>query len=187
MKIKHAGFTLTELIIVVATVSIISFFSVPNFTEMVIDRKIAASADVFISATNYVQVESLSRSFPISLCASKDGTDCIGNWSEGWLAFVDKDNDGIVDSDEDRLRTWDPLPSRYAMDSNEFSSPNVMTFVRSVASSSGVFAFCYDSSIQGASTVIIGKYSIQLGKDSDEDGVPEMGDLTSQEITSCKP
>lgn len=46
----------------------------------------------------------------VTLCARKaDGAGCAehGNWSDGWIAFVDMDGDGAMQRDEAPLRLWE--------------------------------------------------------------------------------
>ena len=45
----------------------------------------------------------------VTLCASTPGSDrCAehGNWSSGWIAFVDMNGDGQMQDDEAKLRLW---------------------------------------------------------------------------------
>lgn len=51
----------------------------------------------------------------VTLCASAAGSErCAksGDWSGGWLAFVDMNGDGAMQKDETRLRLWKSVNER---------------------------------------------------------------------------
>lgn len=65
----------------------------------------------------------------VTLCASAAGSQrCAGhgNWSDGWIAFVDMNGDGAMQKDEAKLRLW----------KSENAQANIV-----VSASGGAFSF----------------------------------------------
>ena len=59
-----------------------------------------------VDASEVARAEALRRNRTVVLCRSDNLTDCAsGDVWTGWLVFVDADNDGVVDSGEEILKT----------------------------------------------------------------------------------
>lgn len=87
---SKSGFTLLELLVTVAIVAIVLSIAVPSFQAQILNNRSIALGEDFASAINLVRSEAVKRAGRVSLCASKDGATCSGNWTDGFIAFVDK-------------------------------------------------------------------------------------------------
>ena len=96
---KSAGFTLYELMVLVAVASVIISFGVPAFQSMVQNSRSVTHTNDLVTALNLGRSEATRRGAPIDLCASTDAATCSGSndWSSGWIARTPA---GEV------LRTW---------------------------------------------------------------------------------
>jgi type IV fimbrial biogenesis protein FimT len=102
----QAGYTLTELLVVVAIVGIMTAAAVPNFTQMMQKQKVDSQVSALVSAMRSARAEAVKRGQQVTLCATNNPNDnlpvcAIGNpdWSRGWVVFVDNGPN---------LRTLDP-------------------------------------------------------------------------------
>jgi type IV fimbrial biogenesis protein FimT len=100
------GFTLLEALIVMAVVTLLLGLAVPALGNAraaahagaaraaLLDSLMTASSHAALTATHVV------------LCPSRDGTTCSGDpdWSPGWLAFADLDNNRLPGPNETVLR-----------------------------------------------------------------------------------
>lgn len=86
---SNSGFTLSELIVTLAVVAIALSVAVPSFQTQILNNRSIALGEDFASAINLVRSEAVKRAGRVSLCASKDSETCTGNWTEGFIAFVD--------------------------------------------------------------------------------------------------
>jgi type IV fimbrial biogenesis protein FimT len=108
MRYSMRGFTLVELLVTVVVVAIVLSIAIPSFqTQMLNNRSIALGED-FAAAVNFARAEAVKRAGRVSLCASDDGATCGGEWTDGFIAFVD-----TVDADKTTppvvgtvLRVW---------------------------------------------------------------------------------
>lgn len=94
---RARGFTITELMITVTVLGILSAFALPSLTNFVRDQRVkTATSDVYASVI-YARSEAIKRNENVALCASTTGTSCSSstNWATGWVVFVDADGDGL--------------------------------------------------------------------------------------------
>ena len=107
-----AGFTLIEVMVVVAIIAILATLAVPSFARLISSTAVSGNVNNFMSDARYARSEAIKRGRTVTMCRSDapeaatpacstvTGTD----WSNGWLIFVDTDSDGTLDTGEQLLR-----------------------------------------------------------------------------------
>ncbi len=111
---KASGFTLIELIVVVALIAILTVIATPPLQSMVRNNRAAAQANQLVSALHIARSEAIARGASVSLCArSGSGSDCAsgnGDWAQGWLVFADFAGTGNYSpTQDDVLQVFPPL------------------------------------------------------------------------------
>jgi len=102
----HSGFTLVELMIVLALVAILATIGVPSFTSFIVNNRLTAQANELVSALNLARSEAIKRNSRVTVCRSNNGAGCGGTWNDGWIVFVDGGAAGSVDGADELLRAW---------------------------------------------------------------------------------
>lgn len=98
---RQAGFTLTELLIVVTIVAITAAFALPSFNDAITRNRIASQSNEFIAAVNLARTASLELNSGGGVCGANDTlTGCGGSWENGWLVWADRNRDGAVGANE---------------------------------------------------------------------------------------
>ncbi len=100
------GFTLLEMMVLVAMVGVITAIGLPSFKSMMVTSEVADTTNDLIVALKRARSEALKHGRDVRVCSSTDGINCsgvAGNWGEGWLVFVDLDNDTQVDEADGEL------------------------------------------------------------------------------------
>ncbi len=98
------GFTLIELMIVIAIASILMTLAVPSFSLMINNSKVTSTTNEFISSLNLARSEALKRSGNVSVCKSNASytacdTTAATFTTNGWLVFSDTCGvTGVIDS-----------------------------------------------------------------------------------------
>ncbi len=108
---KYRGFTLIELMITLAVAAILLTVGVPSFSEIIKNNRLTTEINELVTALNLGRTEAIKRGVSVTICKSNTGTSCAGNWGNGWIVFVDDNNDGTVDTGETILRVHDDLAS----------------------------------------------------------------------------
>ena len=112
MGINSKGFTLLELIIIIAILGLTMAYAVPGLRTMVSNNRISGSANDFIAAQQFAKAESASRINPVTLCKKNaDGDACVtgDDWSQGWIVFSDVDGNAAVDAGDTVLLNHETL------------------------------------------------------------------------------
>lgn len=93
------GFTLPELLVSVAVVSILLTTAVPMMNSTIKNNRIATQVNSVIETLHYARNEATKRGVRVILCRSADPTDasptCGGTantWTTGYLVFADDGN-----------------------------------------------------------------------------------------------
>jgi type IV fimbrial biogenesis protein FimT len=95
------GFTIIELLIVIAILSILLTLGVPSFRDFMLNSRMTSQANDFVLALAYAKSEAVKRNLPVTVCSRATDDTCAGNttWDTGWLVFLDTDSDGDVDGE----------------------------------------------------------------------------------------
>lgn len=106
---EQYGFTLIELMIVIAIVGVLLLVVTPNFGRFVADGRVNATKDKLVSSISLARSEAIKRGDQVVICrANAAGDSCAGSstnatstsWSNGWLVFADEDSDEVLDAGE---------------------------------------------------------------------------------------
>lgn len=124
MKSKHSGFTLIELIVTMAIAAAVLTLGVPGLRELIRNNSRTAHVNDFVSTLNLARSEAIKRGVWVALCKSSDGSSCNTStcasdgtncWEKGWIAFVDSNANGTLDSGEQILRVHESLKEGFTL------------------------------------------------------------------------
>lgn len=103
---RHSsGFSIVELMTVLAIVGIFLAWALPSFLETIRTNRVTSRTNDLVLGMSLARSEAIRRSTAVSVCASSDQTTCSGDWSGGWVVFVDPDANGVVgDATNDIVR-----------------------------------------------------------------------------------
>ena len=119
---KHAsGFTLLELMVVLAIVAVLTTIAVPSFSRMLQSNTMASTVNTFLADMRFSRSEAMRRGGGVVMCRSDapeatvptcaSGVGPGGNgWVSGWIVYFDANNDGVVTPDG-LLRVQSPIVS----------------------------------------------------------------------------
>ena len=93
MKTKSQGFTLIELMVTLALAAIVLGLAVPSVSNMIRSNSVISLNNEIVADLQYARSEAIKRNLPVVVCASTNGTSCVGSatntWDSGWIVFVD--------------------------------------------------------------------------------------------------
>jgi type IV fimbrial biogenesis protein FimT len=92
----QAGYTLVELMVVVAIVGILTAIAIPGFTQLTQKQKVDSQVSALTSAMRLARAEAVKRGQQVTLCPTNNPNDNLPvcatggpDWSKGWVVFVD--------------------------------------------------------------------------------------------------
>lgn len=85
---REAGFTLTELMTVLAIVAILLTFGVPMFKYITTSYRMSSEVNNLLGDLMFARGEALKEGQYVTVCVSSSGTGCTaGAWQSGWIVF----------------------------------------------------------------------------------------------------
>jgi len=97
-----AGFTLIELMVVLAVAAILQTLAAPALSGMVNSMRLTAAVNSLFTSLLLARSEAIKRNARAVVCKSASGDACIatGGWEQGWIVFHDANNNAKRDAGE---------------------------------------------------------------------------------------
>ena len=113
------GFTLIELMFATALLAILLGLAAPGFQQLIAKNRSETTINALMLSLNLARSEAVKRNQLVTLCKSADSLTCTnaGNWEQGWLVFVDLDEDGVWDAGEEIVRAEEDLQGGFTLTS----------------------------------------------------------------------
>lgn len=175
-SLRCGGFTLTEVLMVTAIVSLVMTLALPSMAAMLANQKVGAYASSLLVALQLARNDAVKRGGTTVICKSSDGSRCVatGHWEQGWIVFEDNNHNAVHDADERLIATQDAAPAGVSIRGNtpvaRYVSYNAVGATRMVSGAlqAGTFTLCTatsGSSIQPRQVVlaVTGRVRIQSG------------------------
>lgn len=109
---KSAGFTLVELLVVLAIAAILLSLAAPSFTKTVRSVNMSSAVNSFLADASFARSEAVRRGGDVVMCRSNNPEGAIptcasgssNGWETGWIVFHDPDNSQTVTAGDLLLR-----------------------------------------------------------------------------------
>ena len=96
-----------ELLITLSVGGILAALAVPSFIEYIQNNRAITFTNGFTTAFNLARSEAIKRGSSVSVCAASTTAQVAcgtaGQWSNGWIVFLDPNGDGVMASTTDRV------------------------------------------------------------------------------------
>ena len=110
-----AGFTLTELMTVLAVAAILVSVAVPNVTTFIQNNRLTAAANDLLRSFQLARTEAIRRQQNVVVCASANPTaanpSCSYGAFNGWIVFQDTNSNWQLDAGEPIVERHELLDS----------------------------------------------------------------------------
>jgi type IV fimbrial biogenesis protein FimT len=109
---RCGGFTLLELLVVMALLVVTTTAAVPLARHLTSDTRVTTAANQFLTALNAARQLAIQRDRRAVLCPSTDGQNCLNApyWHRGWILFVDRNANRRPDAGETIVRRHASVP-----------------------------------------------------------------------------
>ncbi len=108
VRFHQSGFTLVEIFTVIALSAIIIGLVLPGFQALIQKSRATATVNWLIGSIAHTRYSALLNNSMVTLCPSKTGIGCGGEWQEGTIAFTDHNADRKINGDDRLLERFLP-------------------------------------------------------------------------------
>lgn len=93
------GLTLIELMVTLAIFALVTMLALPGFQLYQQNSARVTNINDLVAALNLARSEAIKRGVQTMVCASANQATCsaINDWTTGWIAFIDDNNNATVD------------------------------------------------------------------------------------------
>lgn len=130
---QERGFSLVEILFVLAVAAIALGIGVPAFATLVANHRMTAATNDLVSTLHAARSEAIKRQVTVTLCPTVEGDGpCLPNGSlaSGWTVFVDRNGDANISADDVIVQRHAALPSqlRDGLTVNPAAAPGYIIF-----------------------------------------------------------
>ena len=108
---RCTGHSMTEVLTTLAVTGVVVSGGLPAMQSLVYEQRLATQVNQLLGDLHLARSESIKRGVPVVLCKSGNGVACSTTtaWQDGWLVFVDSDDDRTMDANEPVIRVQQAL------------------------------------------------------------------------------
>lgn len=113
----HRGFTLIELLVTIGIAAVLAGLAAPSFRELVANNRLKSHISALQTSLMLARNEAINRKARVVVCKSADQASCTadGGWQQGWIVFIDADDDASVDPTETVLQKVEALSGSFIL------------------------------------------------------------------------
>ncbi|POR11794.1 GspH/FimT family pseudopilin [Diaphorobacter sp. LR2014-1] len=101
-KAGNAGFTLIEIMVVIAITAILLLIGIPSMRAMAERNAVAGHVNALVGSITLARAEAIKRNTPVVICRSTnaetaDPPTCASSgtgWQSGWIVFMERSGTG---------------------------------------------------------------------------------------------
>jgi type IV fimbrial biogenesis protein FimT len=111
------GFSMAELMVVVAIVALVTGLALPSFSGLIERWRVLQAVKGLESTLYFARAEAIKRGGNITVRKHPTGTNgCLlapgnANWDCGWFVFIDNNNNGNLNAGEEVLQSFPAPPN----------------------------------------------------------------------------
>jgi type IV fimbrial biogenesis protein FimT len=105
-----AGFTVTELVLVMLIIGILTAIGVPSFKYVTVSNRISSEINGLLGDMQFARSQAIKQGLTVTVCSSSNSTTATPScnagivWNTGWIVFLDSNGNQQVDPGEQVIR-----------------------------------------------------------------------------------
>lgn len=157
---RCAGHSMMDTLTTLAVAGIVAGSGMPAMQNLMYEQRLTTQVNQLLGDLHLARSESIKRGVPVVLCKSGDGAGCSAttDWRNGWLVFVDSDDDSTVDANEPVIRVQQALSAGVTLRFGAFGpgAGRYVTYLSTgLTEQNGTFIFCDPRDAAYAKAIII--------------------------------
>lgn len=99
---RQLGFNIIELMVTIAILGVLLGVGVPGMQALIQNNRLTSQINLLSTSLSQARSEAIKLNDRVLVCVSTDGAACAPagggtTWDDGWIVFVDRDNNSVVD------------------------------------------------------------------------------------------
>lgn len=117
---RSEGFTLLEALVVLMVLGTLLGLVAPGLSQLRQKHQMQSQAEALLDSLMLARSEALQRQQRVTLCVRGPADACAaeGSWAQGWVMFVDDDDNAVRGAQEVILQVHASLPSFMRLQGN---------------------------------------------------------------------
>ena len=177
---KQNGFTLLDTLTTVTILVLVVTVGMPSMTSLIRGNRIVSDTNSFVASINTARAEAVKSVVQVTMCKSRDQTNCddTASWHDGWIVFVDIDEDESRDltvTPEALIGVHEALEGSNTLRSAAFANwiafrPNGLAI--GSASNAGTFSLCNEAGASYGRDIGVSRIGSTLVRDNADGACP---------------
>ncbi len=141
---NQSGFTLINLLITLSISSLLISSGIPAITQTYYQQRANISYNELFTLIQFTRIQAVNYHSQAILCPTLDNINCINDWNQQLMIFIDKNNDEIKNKDEELLRVRTRLNTGEKIRWNASGSKRYLRFKSdgSTGNQNGRLSYC---------------------------------------------
>ena len=161
MTKQALGFTLIELMISVAILSILSVLAISSYSAVTSYWQAEETRTALYTGFISAKTQAFNAGRTTVICPSSDGLSCMNStaWHHGWIIFQDNNKNREMDADDQQISTQNALPDGLHLTSTSGRTRLVFQANGSNGGTNVTFTLCDARGANKAKSLIISNSS----------------------------
>ncbi len=173
------GFTLVEMLGALAIGGVALGLGMDSLQGVVTDQRVASYAGDLLQTVHNARQYAIMKRQRVTVCASEDGQNCGGDWSNGHLIFLDDNGNRELDEEDEILNHGGGSHGKDPVYWRSFRVADTLQFLPTGITNhqNGTLTVCGLGQVEHARAVIITKTGRpRMSQDNNGDGIDEGAD-----------
>ncbi len=155
------AYSLFDALTTLAVLCTVATVAIPAVSHLVASTRVTTQVNELMTHLHLARSEAIKRGQRVLLCKSRDGSRCTSDspWHEGWIVFVDQNDNHTVDGDEQIIRVQQALTGVTLQAGLSGSGSNLNDYVGyrpdGFSGKRGTFTFCVPNAPNRARAIIL--------------------------------
>ncbi|TMH37617.1 MAG: prepilin-type N-terminal cleavage/methylation domain-containing protein [Betaproteobacteria bacterium] len=99
---RRCGFSLIEVLAALGLFGVLLALGTPAYSNWIATQQLANHANYLAETLQRARSEAIKHGYRVNVCKTRDRSQCTdhGDWTSGWLMYVDENHNGQLDDDE---------------------------------------------------------------------------------------
>lgn len=161
---KPYGFTVTELLTVLAIAGILAMLGAPAMGNLLVRSSEASASTTLTNALRHARTAAVMRNARVLMCPSSNGRRCQPgqDWQYGWIVAADNDHDGQPDANVPIIATQVAVTPGTRIITSAGRGALAFQPSGSAAGSNARFTVCNPRSSTGSEVIVANSGRIRL-------------------------